>query len=1075
MRKIVPALLTLFICISGYSQFTPGNLALLQAEASASNTTCNVIEINSTATNQAAITTTVINGTGTNALRFSGSATSTGYLANSNDGSLLCFTGANNTSTSANVNTLNPRGIGTLNAAQSFNLPTSYTGVSSNQTRGATSIDNSNWFIGDQGGLYTNGTTSANPSGNLRSIKPFGSTVYVSSASSTATVIQVSTVATASAGPITGLPGLTNNANLQDFYLISSGTNGTSYDVLYILSATSNTVGNISKFSLVSGSWTANGTYTTSFGGFGMAAQQGGGGAFLYVSSGQGALTANSIVKLNDASGFNSTIAITTANNVILYTAPALKIIKGVAFAPVASSAASVVPSQASISFANTAVGAFSAGQTITFTASGLIPASGNLTATAPNSNFQVSADGISWANTASIAYSGGGTTIGNLQIRFSPQASGLQSGSISISGGGLATAATVGVSGTGTNGLSLTFSPSTTAALNPPYVSGVINDAADPAKQQGILIDVKENNVNIAAANYVLAASSNNTSVAPNANINITKADGLATIKITGAAAGYADITLTLTSNGNNTTLVIHYAVSVSASTAATTHWHTSFGDASGAVALDDNYMIVCNDENNLLYVYHRDQSGLPVKSFDFNQANILGLTDGTAGAFKEVDVEAGTSSPSVAGKSYWLGSMSNSSSFNNKPNRNRIFAINTTGTGAATTFSNGGSYSNLRQQLITWGDANGYNFTASAADGKDPKVIDGFNLEGMVFGPDNTTIYLGFRAPLVPTANRTKAVIAPIQNFETWFNNGSPAGNAVIGAPIELNLGGRGIRDIIRCTNGVYVIIAGSYGGASVPAVYTWTGIATDSPILTDFAVNGLNVEGVLQVNEGGVMNPTKLQVLSDDGDQVYYNDGIAAKDLTQDNYKKFNSDIILSSATVPVQFVYFNAGIQNNTVLLNWQVGQTDEVRNFEILRSTNGRDFISIATVQSVIARSIYSFTDNIILNGKVYYRIKAIEKTSREYLSTVRIIAINANVENVLLYPNPVTDKFVTVVVNTPGLKNIQVYSATGALYRSLSFTDNVKDINTELWSKGSYFMRITLSDGTSSIKKLIIQ
>src|SRR4051812_46891206 len=107
MRKIVPAILSLFIYLAGYAQFTPGNLALLQAEASASNTTCNVIEINRTTASQSALTTTPINGAGANALRFSGSATSTGYLATSNDGTLLCFTGANNTNTSANVNTLN--------------------------------------------------------------------------------------------------------------------------------------------------------------------------------------------------------------------------------------------------------------------------------------------------------------------------------------------------------------------------------------------------------------------------------------------------------------------------------------------------------------------------------------------------------------------------------------------------------------------------------------------------------------------------------------------------------------------------------------------------------------------------------------------------------------------------------------------------------------------------------------------------------------------------------------------------------------------------------------------------------
>ena len=115
MKKIYFSLF-LLITSAGFSQFTPGNIALLQADASASNTTCSVIEINPSTAGQTPATTVAIAGTGANALRFSASATSTGYLANSNDGSLLCFTGANNTNTSANVNTLNPRGVGVLNA-----------------------------------------------------------------------------------------------------------------------------------------------------------------------------------------------------------------------------------------------------------------------------------------------------------------------------------------------------------------------------------------------------------------------------------------------------------------------------------------------------------------------------------------------------------------------------------------------------------------------------------------------------------------------------------------------------------------------------------------------------------------------------------------------------------------------------------------------------------------------------------------------------------------------------------------------------------------------------------------------
>ncbi len=325
------------------ASFTAGDLAILQAAASASNTTASIIDLNPTAANQTATAanTFAIPGGASNAngLQFSGSATSTGYLSHTNDGSLITFLGANSTNTTANVNTLNPRGVGAFNAAGVYTLQTTYTGVSGNQTRSATSLDNSTWYIGDQGGFYTNNATTPSPTGNFRSVKSFGGTVYAFTASASAP--PVGTISAATGGTYTGLPGLANGtANAQDFYLIQSGSNGSTYDVLYVLSASSATAGTIQKFSLVGGSWNANGSFTTTFGGFGIAAAKSGSGAALYVSTGLGATTDNSVIELADTAGYNTAINITAANDVTLYTATGNAIVKGVDFAPVTGATA---------------------------------------------------------------------------------------------------------------------------------------------------------------------------------------------------------------------------------------------------------------------------------------------------------------------------------------------------------------------------------------------------------------------------------------------------------------------------------------------------------------------------------------------------------------------------------------------------------------------------------------------------------------------------------------------------------------------------------------------------------------
>src|SRR5262249_3553234 len=134
--------------------FTPGNLAILRANENDTNSPVSIVEISPTTAGQTndAVQRIDVPGTGSSAIRVSGSDNSTGYMARTNDGSLLAFTGANSTNTTSNVNTLNPRAVATLNDAGTFAIATTYTGVSGNQTRGATSIDNSAWFISDQGG-----------------------------------------------------------------------------------------------------------------------------------------------------------------------------------------------------------------------------------------------------------------------------------------------------------------------------------------------------------------------------------------------------------------------------------------------------------------------------------------------------------------------------------------------------------------------------------------------------------------------------------------------------------------------------------------------------------------------------------------------------------------------------------------------------------------------------------------------------------------------------------------------------------------------------------------------------------
>ena len=360
--------------------FTAGNIVVQQADnGSIQNTTIHIVEVDSFTANQPSpVQLIAIPGTTipTQALRINGSGGTTGYLANTNDRTLLSFAAAN-AATSADLGqtsaaSILPRAVVTLNAAGTMALTTTYTGISGNQCRGATSIDDSAWFIADKGGNYTNGGTSPRNTTNMLCIKTFGGIAYVLSASAPG----ISTIATPGSTSLTALPGF-SVAGLTDFALVSSGVNGATFDMLYTVTNAGATAGTIGKYSLVGGSWVANGSYATNFGGLGLAAAGNGGGASIYVTSGNGSTTGNKVIKLTDTTSYNSAITVSTGSNVTLYTlagGTTGPIAKGIAFAPLSSALPDLTASVAAP--ANSVTGA-NFNYTLTAANSGTANASG--------------------------------------------------------------------------------------------------------------------------------------------------------------------------------------------------------------------------------------------------------------------------------------------------------------------------------------------------------------------------------------------------------------------------------------------------------------------------------------------------------------------------------------------------------------------------------------------------------------------------------------------------------------------------------------------------------------------------
>jgi hypothetical protein len=415
---------------------------------------------------------------------------------------------------------------------------------------------------------------------------------------------------------------------------------------------------------------------------------------------------------------------------------------------------------------------------------------------------------------------------------------------------------------GTGSTGGTTAPGPSITTADT--SLEASMQDPTNPA------LGITVSDPSYSASQLTVTANSSNLSVASSASVSGTGASRLLTAT-PALSVGYSTITVTVTDPaGASAQTAISYGLSAYSGDPSD-RYYAGAGNGSTEIDVGGGYMLVGDDLSNVLHLYQEGVSGPPVANFDFSSQ----LPDGTT----SVDIE---SAARVGNVIYWLGSLSNSDSGDARPAANTLFATQVNGSGASTTLTYLGSYTNLRADLINWDENSGNPLGLAASSSGTGKSTSGINLEGLEFAKgSSTTAYLAFRAPLEPTTNRTKALLVPLTNIPSLIN--AAAGSATFGSPIEMNLDGLGLREIRENADGQYLIVAGTADASnSLFQLYTWDGNAGDAPTLTGTSVPAIEDgawEGIVSVPDP-LVNGSKVELVEDNGDTAWYGDAATSK---------------------------------------------------------------------------------------------------------------------------------------------------------------------------------------------------
>jgi hypothetical protein len=152
-------------------------------------------------------------------------------------------------------------------------------------------------------------------------------------------------------------------------------------------------------------------------------------------------------------------------------------------------------------------------------------------------------------------------------------------------------------------------------------------------------------------------------------------------------------------------------------------------------------------------------------------------------------------------------------------------------------------------------------------------------------------------------------------------------------------------------------------------------------------------------------------------------------------------------------------FSANPNNSCNRLAWVIENNRAVNNFEIERSTNGKDFKTIAVLIATekFGTENYTYADTSIGADTIMYRLRILNKSQHDFYSRIILVRSKTTPDNnIRIMGNPVRDRlFFNYNSTNVQQTDIKIYSLAGKIL----FNQTVSSF------KGSNLITIPLSSG----------
>ena len=201
----------------------------------------------------------------------------------------------------------------------------------------------------------------------------------------------------------------------------------------------------------------------------------------------------------------------------------------------------------------------------------------------------------------------------------------------------------------------------------------------------------------------------------------------------------------------------------------------------------------------------------------------------------------------------------------------------------------------------------------------------------------------------------------------------------------------------------------------------------------------------------------------------------------DVSSANPNRFKI-VFKATSTLPVTITGVNAYQKNEGIQVDWSVTSESNVHYYEVEKSDNGQQFAKAAAVPATANNNTaisYDWLDVHANYGAHYYRIKTVENSGAFKYSKVVKVNIENGKNNIVVYPNPSTDRLVFVQMNNQpkGRYTIQMFNHLGQQLIN-TFIEHPGGSATQkidvsrIVSEGIY--QILISNGKNKINQQII-